>query len=45
MVINIETPYYEIGWGAVHIEDPFFVGGNGNEWVTKTSRDLAIIPD
>jgi len=45
MVINIETPYYEIGWGAVHIEDPFFVGGNGNELLTKTSRDLAIIPD
>lgn len=45
MVINIETPYYELGWGAVHIEDPFCVGGNSNEWLTKTSRGLQIIPD
>lgn len=45
MVLNIETPYYEIGWGAVHIEDPFCVGGNSNEWLTTTSRDLAVIPD
>jgi Xaa-Pro aminopeptidase len=45
MVINIETPYYELGWGAVHIEDPFYVGGNGNEWLTKTSRDLLVIAD
>jgi len=29
----------------VHIEDPMCVGGNSNEWLTKTSRGLAIIPD
>jgi Xaa-Pro dipeptidase len=44
MVLNVETPYYEIGFGAVHIEDPFVVGENGNELLTAGSRELGIIP-
>jgi Xaa-Pro aminopeptidase len=44
MVINIETPYYELGWGAVHVEDPYVVGADGgNTWLTTMSRDLIII--
>lgn len=39
-VVNIETPYYEFGFGAVHIEDPFVVSLHGNEWLTTLSRDL-----
>ncbi len=43
MVINVETPYYELGWGAVHVEDPYVVGSNGaNRWLTTLSRDLII---
>lgn len=44
MVINIETPYYEMGWGAVHVEDPYLVGPTGrNEWLTTMSRDLLVV--
>lgn len=43
MVINIETPYYEFGFGAVHVEDPFVVRSGGNELLTTYSRELHII--
>ncbi len=44
MVINVETPYYELGWGAVHVEDPYVVGADGrNAWLTTMSRDLIIV--
>ncbi len=44
MVVNIETPYYELGWGAVHVEDPYLVGADGrNTWLTTMSRDLIIV--
>lgn len=42
-VVNIETPYYELGLGAVHIEDPFVVSARGNEWLTTLSRELVEI--
>lgn len=43
MVINFETPYFELGWGSVHIEDPFVVREDGNEVLTTSSRDLWAI--
>lgn len=44
MVVNIETPYYELGWGAVHVEDPYLVGRDGrNRWLTTMARDLIIV--
>ncbi len=45
MVINIETPYYEFGVGAVHVENPFVVGdGQPNRLLTKgTPKDLVIL--
>jgi len=44
MVVNVETPYYELGWGAVHVEDPYLVGADGrNRWLTTMSRDLIIV--
>lgn len=44
MVLNIETPYYEFGTGAVHVEDPFVVGENGdNVLLTKLDRDLIVL--
>lgn len=43
-VINIETPYYEFGLGALHVEDPFLVDENGDhEWLTTLDRNLQII--
>lgn len=44
MAINIETPYYEFGLGALHVEDPFVVGPNGHNVVlTNMSRDLRTV--
>lgn len=43
MVLNVETPYYELGWGGVHVEDPFLIGESGNEWLTALSRNLGVI--
>lgn len=43
MVINIETPYYEFGFGAVHAEDPFVIGTADNEVLTTLSRDLIVV--
>lgn len=42
-VVNIETPYYEFGLGAVHVEDPYFVGATGNRLLTTLDRGLGII--
>ncbi len=42
-VINIETPYYEYGLGAVHVEDPFVVLADGNEVLTSLSREMIIV--
>ncbi|SFQ65023.1 Xaa-Pro aminopeptidase [Amycolatopsis arida] len=41
-VVNIETPYYEFGLGAVHVEDPFVVRAGGNALLTTLDRDLGV---
>lgn len=43
-VVNIETPYYEFGFGCVHVEDPFVVGESGNRLLTTLTRDLIVLP-
>jgi Xaa-Pro aminopeptidase len=44
-VINIETPYYEFGLGALHVEDPYVVRADGNhELLTTLGRELHVIP-
>ncbi|MEE1835102.1 Xaa-Pro peptidase family protein [Streptomyces sp. SP17KL33] len=42
-VVNIETPYYEFGFGCVHVEDPFVVGAEGNHLLTTLSRELIVV--
>jgi len=42
-VVNIETPYYEFGFGAVHVEDPFVVGPDGNRMLTTLDRRLGVL--
>ncbi len=46
MVINIETPYYEFGIGAIHVENPFVVSESGpNVLLTSGSpRELVVLP-
>lgn len=43
MVLNVEAPYYEVGFGALHVEDPIRVGKDGCELLTRTSRELVIL--
>ena len=44
-IVNIETPYYEFGLGALHVEDPYVVRAGGNEMLTTLSRDLVVLPE
>ena len=34
MVISVETPFYEFGFGALHIEDPVLIGSESNHILT-----------
>lgn len=43
MVLCIETPYYEIGWGGIQIEDTVVVTKDGAERLTATPNDLIRI--
>jgi Xaa-Pro aminopeptidase len=43
MVFCIETPYYEFGFGAVHVEDPVVIREGGNEVLTEFPRELIVI--
>lgn len=40
MVINLEVPYYELGWGGLQIEDTAVITDDGPEFLTHCPRDL-----
>ncbi len=40
MVLCLETPYYEIGWGGMMVEDTVIVTDSGYELLTESSREL-----
>lgn len=44
MVLCLETPYYELGWGGVQVEDLVHVTRDGARLLNKSSRDLIILP-
>lgn len=43
MVLCIETPYYELEWGGVQVEDTVVVTETGHRFLTKSSRELIRI--
>lgn len=43
MVLNIETPYYEIGFGGLQVEDTIVIRKDGAEFLTAGSRELRTI--
>ena len=43
MVVNVETPYYEMGLGGIQLEDTILVTADGYRALTKSSRDLLVI--
>lgn len=42
MIINVEAPYYELGFGGVQVEDSLLVTDNGWEYLVDYPRDLFI---
>jgi Xaa-Pro dipeptidase len=44
MVFCLETPYYELGWGGMMVEDTGVVTANGFELFTTLDRQLAVVP-
>ncbi|MDD4569214.1 MAG: M24 family metallopeptidase, partial [Tepidanaerobacteraceae bacterium] len=40
MVLCIETPYYELGWAGIQIEDTIVVTDKGYRSLSKSSREL-----
>ena len=42
-VTGIETPYYELGFGGLQVEDTVLVTKSGFRYLTKSSRELSIL--
>jgi Xaa-Pro aminopeptidase len=40
MVLCVETPYYQIGWGGMMVEDKIVIRPAGNECLTHLPREL-----
>ena len=43
MVINVDLPYHELGWGAMHLEDMIRVTADGCEALTSMDTSLRIV--
>jgi len=43
MVINVETPYYESGYGGFQVEDTVLVTDTGRQFLTAADRTLVSI--
>ncbi|APA87172.1 Xaa-Pro peptidase family protein [Paraburkholderia sprentiae WSM5005] len=40
MVFCVETPYYELGWGGMMVEDTAIITDDGHELLTHSAREL-----
>jgi Xaa-Pro aminopeptidase len=45
MVINVDLPYHELGFGGMHLEDMIRVSKDGCEPLTTMKTDLIVIPE
>ena len=43
MVINVDMPYTEIGWGSLHLEDTVLITADGHELLTTAGLDLRCV--
>ncbi len=43
MVLGLETPYYEAGWGGVHLRDTVLVTRNGHAAMNRSARGLVVL--
>jgi Xaa-Pro aminopeptidase len=44
VVLNVDLPFIEIGWGALHLEDTVLVTEDGCEPLTSMQMDLLVVP-
>ncbi|WP_439532358.1 M24 family metallopeptidase [Polymorphobacter sp.] len=44
MVFSLDMPYYEVGWGNLHMEDQLRVTATGIEPLTSCNTSLRILP-
>lgn len=44
MVINIDMPYHELGWGAAHLEETVLITATGCEVLTSGRTELQVVP-
>jgi Xaa-Pro dipeptidase len=40
MVLCVETPYYQLGWGGMMVEDMIVIRPRANEYLTHLPREL-----
>ncbi len=45
MVFCVETPYYEIGWGGMMVEDALVVTDDGCDMLSTSDRSLRVIAE
>ena len=43
MVVNVETPYYELGFAGLQVEDTVVVTKDGVEYLSTYDRSLQVI--
>lgn len=43
MVFCVETPYYQVGWGGMMVEDALVVTDEGMDMLTSSDRTLRVI--
>lgn len=44
MIFSLDMPYYEIGWGNLHVEDQILVTADGVEPLTNCDTSLRVRP-
>ena len=43
MTLNVETPYYELGWGGVQMENTVVVTEDGCRYLDKGGDALIVL--
>jgi Xaa-Pro aminopeptidase len=43
MVINVEAPLYQLGFGGMNMEDTLLVTATGADWLTAMDRELCVV--
>jgi len=44
MTFCLETPFYELGWGGMMVEDTVVVTNDGVEFIAELDRSLRVVP-